>query len=296
MKNKVYLLIIITIFAAFSCAQLNNPFLETDLIEHDEFIDAQRPETRGKEFYLAFTEQYIESSNPVSLSVFITGINAASGNVYIYGLDLNIPFTVAKDEIKKISIPYETTVISNDTIENYGIYIQTDSPVTVTGLNQELYTTDSFLVYPVQSLGLEHYKMAYKSYNATFNGSNFVIVTTQNDTSISITPTITSGSRTAETTYNINLNKYQSYRLAVLSAEADITGSHIISDKPIAVFSGNRIASIPNNINTGDHLYDQVISVDYWSDSYAALPLASRDRYTIRIMSSQKNTDVNING
>ncbi len=295
MKNKVYSLIAV-ILIILSCTQLNNPFLPSSLVEHnDQIIDRQTPETRGKEFFLAFSEQLIEDpANIVTLSVFITAEQASSGTIYISCLNSTVPFSLAAEETKEIAIPPDTIITSNDTVENRGIYIKTDNPVTVTGLNQRLYTADSFLVYPVQSLGTEYYAMSYKT--GSFPGSNFIIVSAQDSTSVNITPTITSGTRTEGNAYNINLNKFQTYRLTDETVDiGDITGSHITSDKPVALISGHKLAVIPNDVAAGDIIVEQMIPVKYWTNSYYALSLATRSRYTLRILASQDNTTININ-
>ncbi|MBN2546365.1 MAG: IgGFc-binding protein, partial [Spirochaetes bacterium] len=88
----------------------------------------------------------------------------------------------------------------------------------------------------------------------------------------------------------------QTYRLTDTPDNlGDVTGSHIVSNKPIAVFSGNRIANIPIDVFYGDHILDQMIPVDYWSNSYIAIPLADRDRYTLRILAAKNDTLININ-
>jgi len=293
MKNKVYLLIIITALAAFSCAQLNNPFLETDLIVHNENIDTQRLETRGKEFYLAFSENF--DINDLELSVLITAFKYTTGNIQISGLDLNIPFIVSANESLKIVIPDEALIKTSDTIENLGIYINSDNPISVVGLNQKQATTDSFLSYPVQSLGLEHYVMSYKS-TASLFGSNFTIVASQNDTTINITPTITSGIRTAGIPYAIKLNRFETYRLSDTPLNPqDVTGSKITSDKPIAVFNGHKLTNIPSDIPYGDHIVEQMISISYWSKNYIVLPLSTKSNYILRILASMNSTIVSIN-
>ena len=64
-------------------------------------------------------------------------------------------------------------------------------------------------------------------------------------TTVTITPTITSGGRTSGIPYSITLEPGQTYQLRGTNGPPnDVTGSHIISDKPIAVFGGHSCGNI----------------------------------------------------
>ena len=74
-----------------------------------------------------------------------------------------------------------------------------------------------------------------------------------------------------------------------------MTGTHIQSDKPVAVFSGNQCA----NIGPGafDHLVEMLMPVDTWGKTFATVPIPDRTIGDVfRFIGSEHNTTVNITG
>jgi hypothetical protein len=57
----------------------------------------------------------------------------------------------------------------------------------------------------------------------------------------------------------------------------DLTGTMIVSDKPIAVFAGHDCANVPYNRMAGDHLEEQLFPVSGWGKHYVATRAVSTD-------------------
>ena len=79
----------------------------------------------------------------------------------------------------------------------------------------------------------------------------------------------------------------------------DLTGSIVSSDKPVAVFGGNRCTDIPGSggFFFCDQLVEQPRSTDTWGKSFVTVPLATRSGGdTFRFLASVNGTTVNVNG
>ena len=255
---------------------------------------AAQLDSKGTDFWLMFDGNL----DTPELTLFITGDTATSGTVSIPGLAFTSPFTVTPGTVTSVTIPSSAQVTTSDLTENLGIHVVSATEVTVYGLNRVPFTTDAFLGLPTDILGTEYINLGYKNTNIV-NASQFGIVATQNSTAVTITPTVTTGSRIAGVPYLITLNQGQTYQLRnTNSAPADLTGSIIQSDKPIAVFGGHQCANIPNeNTFACDHVVEQLTPTNTWGQAFLTVPLATRiNGDTFRVLASQNGTEVRING
>ena len=76
----------------------------------------------------------------------------------------------------------------------------------------------------------------------------------------------------------------------------DLSGSTICADQPIAVWSGNQVASIPNqNANTKDHAYDQLLPVTKWGMKFLVPMTGLYTQYNeVHVTALNDNTNVSI--
>lgn len=187
----------------------------------------------------------------------------------------------------------------SERIQEMGIYLVADRKVNVYALNHDNNSSDVAVIYPVESLGTEYLTMCYKPHLDTTRpehgrNSEFVIVASQENTKVTITPTqTTDGSHAANVPFTITLGKGELYQ--VQAVRDDLTGSHIVSDKPVAVYAGSLSTTIPFEATGGwDHMYEQMPPVNTWGREYYTVPLLTRSKDYFRIMASQDSTRVTI--
>ena len=91
------------------------------------------------------------------------------------------------------------------------------------------------------------------------------------------------------------LEPFDAYQL---QSDGDLTGSLIESDRPIAVFGGNRCANVPTpGIAYCDHLVEQIPAVTTWGTEALTVPLATRTMGdTFRVLADQDGTEVQLEG
>ena len=93
-------------------------------------------------------------------------------------------------------------------------------------------------------------------------------------------------------TINVVLDNFDTF---LMTAYGDLTGTHIKSDKPVAIFSGSKCS----NIGPGgcDHLVEMLMPVDTWGKTFATVPIPDRTTGDVfRFIASEPNTTVNIKG
>lgn len=277
MKNRLYFL----------------PFLFLFLFAGS--LMAQQKDNKGTEFWICF-EKNLSLSD--SRTLFITGDMATTGNVSIPGLAFSVNFSVVPDSITSINIPIAADVLADNGIENKGIHITANDEVTVYGLNQRSASTDAFLALPVDILGTDHYLMAYRGDGRNFNiYSQFAVVGTENNTTVTITPSLSARGRVAGVPYQVVLNEGEVYQLRGDDRPDDVTGSRIQSDKPVAVFSGAECTNIKNNLSACDHLIEQIPPRSTLGRRFVAIPLATRlNGDTYRFVATEDSTEIRVNG
>ncbi len=254
---------------------------------------AQLPDSKGTDFWLMFNGNY---STPAA-SLFITGDTATTGTVEIPSLSFSTSYTVTPGTVTTVTLPNAVSVTTVDTVGDKGVHVTAADEVTVYGLNQRSQSTDAFLGLPTDILGTEYINQGYQNVNI-INATQFGIVAAQDDTSVTITPTVTTGSRLAGVPYTITLNQGQTYQLRnTLPAPADLSGSIIESNLPIAVFGGHQCANIPMGFTACDYIVEQLPPISTWGQSFVTMPLATRTGGdTFRVLASQDVTTVSIDG
>ena len=248
---------------------------------------AQNADSKGKDFWLMFNSNY--SNNP-TLTLFITSAINTSGVVTVPGLSFSAPYTVVANTVTAVIIPTAVATHTNNVVDNKGIHVTANAEVTVYGLNRIPFTTDAYLGLPTDVLGTDYLVL-------TYGAGEIGVVATQNNTVVTITPTITTLTRNAGVPFSITLNQGQTYELENTNASLDFSGSTITSDKPIGVMGAVRCANIPPGASYCDHICEMLPPTTTFGRKFAAVPLASRTNGdTWRFLASENNTVVKING
>lgn len=253
-------------------------------------------DSKGTDFWLTFPGNL---NTGTTLTLFITGDVATTGTVSIASLSFNAPFTVTPGAVTSVIIPAGAELFDSDVIANNGIHVTAGQEVTVYGLNRLQSTTDAYLALPTDVLGTQYINLGYL--NTEMNsvmGTQFALVGTVNGTVVTITPSVTAGTRTVGVPYNITLNQGQTYLLRSTGAyPSDLSGSIISSTQPIAVFGSNKCANVPHNHVACDHLVEQLPPTTAWGKQFVSVPLKTRlNGDTFRFLASTNNTQVRING
>lgn len=254
---------------------------------------AAQPDSKGTDFWLMFNGNLGTST----LSLFITGDTPATGTVAIPGLGFSAPFSVTPGTVTTVTLPAAAAVTTVNTVEAKGIHVTSDEEVTVYGLNRVQFTTDAFLGLPTDILGTDYITLGYRNVNIV-NANQFGIVAAQDNTTVTITPTVTTSGHAAGVPFNVMLNQGQTYQLRDTNASpSDLSGTPISADKPIAVFGGHQCANIPQGFVACDHIVEQMTPTSTWGQSFVTVPLATRTGGdTFRVLASADVTSVFVNG
>ncbi len=240
--------------------------------------------TKGRAFWLGFMQNFIpNAAGNEQLRVFVTSDQATTGSIEVPGQGWSQSFAVAANQTTTIDLPNNVAEhLSSDVVEGRGVFIETADTVSVFAINFEDFTADATRILPVQTLGTT-YRVA--SHNApginAQSRSELLIVATEDGTEVEITPTVaTESPHAAGVPFVVSLNQGESYQLKAQSPTLDLTGTLVRAldesgaCRPFAVFAGNTCGLVPTNCQACDHLYEQLLPVDYWGTAFIAVPFA----------------------
>jgi len=146
--------------------------------------------TKGKEFWVGFMENYENDANE-SLDLFITSDQNTSGTVSIPLQGWTIDFNVDANVTTTVTIPNNLAEHSdeNQIISAKGIFVETEDTVSVFAINFVPFTADGTKILPTKALGTDYSVSSYTGLAGL--GSELLIVATEDDTEVEITPSVT---------------------------------------------------------------------------------------------------------
>jgi adhesin/invasin len=291
---------------------------------------AQKKDNVGREFYVGFGENQGTNEADNSMQLYITGSFRTNCRVVVPAIGFDQTVLVEPKKITVVDLPHDrfaqtvelTEADNEQVVSGKSVHILADTDITVYGLNHKAQSSDAFLAFPVDALGTEYITINYsvctpqpqKNIDASFNalyvtGSEFWVIATENATSVTITPKgITRAGHGPGSKISIELQKGDTYLVQgdVSSYDGDLTGSEILADKPVAVFSGHVRADVPqfylnsnSQFNSRDHLVEQLPPVSAWGDSGVIAPFSASKAIlpdVVRIVGSQDHTILTFNG
>ena len=198
-------------------------------------------------------------------------------------LGFNNSYIATHDSTTLIQFNDSYQVLSSDD-RNKGFRVSTRNwQISVFGLNYDNGTSDAFLALPCIQQNVEkyvYYGMTFYDALDSKSSSQLLIVGCEDNT------TVTVASQT------ITLNMMETY---LYERVQDLTGTRVVSNNPISLFSGHECTYIPERIGFCDHLIEQLPNTATWGTRFLTASLAGRntdDMY--RILASQPSTIVTV--
>ena len=166
----------------------------------------------------------------------------------------------------------------------------------------QVFSNDASVLLPAPSLGNEYYVMSYGQLGNSFKGYFTIVGTSSLPTEVTMTvsaKTMAGGGVPA-------LSKGQSHTITleqgeVLNVETnqdggDLTGTHITSNAPVAVFGGHEATNMVG-LCCADHLEQQMTPVNTWGNHYLISKAWERlkEKDHIRVLAAQDGTTVTLN-
>lgn len=260
----------------------------------------------GSDFWLAFPgNQFPDPAYPLLAQLRVVGTPGNTVTVEIPGLGSNSVVVIGANGVANVVLPNDVDLGNlNDGVLNRGIHVTTGGkPVSVYAVSRVQYTSDGYLGLPVAALGTEYVVGAYPNLHVgipELSGSQFVITATRPNTTVTITPAFETGVRVGKVPYTLVLtNAGDCYQLRnTEDAPADLTGTLIEADQPVAVFGGHQCTDInSSSLFFCDYLVEQIPPIHRLGTEFFAAPFATRSvGDTVRVVAARDLTTLSVNG
>ena len=188
-----------------------------------------------------------------------------------------------------------------------GIHLETNLPITLMNVVDQLYH-HTYLALPCHDYQISQYEYYIVSTGSNSNTtmSQALLVGCQNNTTITITPSVDLSlpNNAQEPDIDIVVSKGISHTVLLHERQTlyfgapavDITGTHIVSDKPLTVITGHECASRPDMTNLCSPLELQVPPTVTWGTKYI-LPSITSPYYGdypmyVKIITANRDTTI----
>ncbi|MBD1391782.1 PKD domain-containing protein [Mucilaginibacter glaciei] len=256
---------------------------------------------QGKEFWTTYMS-HTEDNGPSQMSLYITSDLNTSGTVEVADGSFSVPFTVVARQVTIVDIPH-TAFLKLGGQYLKGIHITALKNIAIYAHIYANAVSGATLLLPVNVLGKNYTSINYTQKSNAVSYSSLAVIAVEDNTTVEITPSVPLlDGKQANTKFELSLKKGEVYQAL---ANTDLTGTLVKSIsstagecKKIAVFSGSSKISISCNIsyNSADNLFQQVYPTSSWGKNYLTAPLKSRPIDIFRIVLSDLNTVVKMNG
>ena len=259
--------------------------------------------TYGSDFYIGFQRQFITDAKlQIKIHTFKTNsvpftISSKTGYTHFGITSTNSPATV--------TIPTSFQVRdSGYYYRNLGLHI-TSPPIEPISVIAVGYTSDdSPRTVHVAHPYLEQPTIAYTYYGISTDTvlySQMLLIACCNNTTVTITPTqnisLPQDSQLSDTAY-LNITAGNSHTVILHELQSlliinslDLSGTKIVSNRPLTVIGGHDCAQIPSEYGKCDPISTQIPPTVNWGNSFLLPPLTSRtngQRY--KIIASENDT------
>ena len=185
--------------------------------------------------------------------------------------------------------------------QDKGIYLKSSNDsVTVIGQSQ---SSDSFFALPIIELDGEYVYYGISVPRTTLHplliNSSILIVGTENNTMATLTVKQPVKINVNNTITHLIPDRQHSFVISRLQTVyirslEDLSGTKIVTDKPVSVFSGHGCGNVPWNVRFCSFLIEQIPPTALWGKVFYVAPLANKTSYTIKILAAYNSTTVDI--
>ncbi|XP_021353607.1 uncharacterized protein LOC110450424 isoform X1 [Mizuhopecten yessoensis] len=265
-----------------------------------ELVKQNAPDNRGTEFVIGYMENL---GQDIDVELFVTTMRRANVSVEILApqfetAGIHHQFNVSYGMVKQVHLPNNIRVVGSSK-DTKGVLIRSNDEIVIYGVNKEKFSCDAFLGLPVDVLGTEYYIVTYYPPS---DQCELLIVGVDNNTAVTVRFGDALGDYTVRwdghyyrkgDEIHINLNSFDTFQLV---SKGDLSGTHVASDKPISVFSGNKKTKIGRGFSS-DHIVEHLTPVTSWGKTFVTVSIPHRTVGDFfRFLASEDNTKIQISG
>lgn len=277
------------------------------------FLTSNAASNYGSDFFIGLPESFgflpeshLVIGSPLSIGQCVSYTVETASGVIAQGC-------VSLHAHHMVTLSYSELVVTDSVYTNRekGIHIHADGEGMIfVVLNTVTPYSGGFanlLTYPCPKEQQEKYEYyAVSTTSQTSLKSQVLLVACEDNTEVTVTPTtdvtLPLDTQTIDSplvaisagdNHTFTLNQMQTFLLYSSAPSADITGSNIVSTKPLTVISGHQCGNVPISYSFCEQLAVQVPPVTTWGTDFLLTPFAGRTSgQYYKIVTSRANTTI----
>ena len=266
----------------------------------DKWLNTDYNTTEGTDFWLTFMFNYGNTEKDVSdlhLRVFATAREQSVVTIhYMDGTTETFTVQPRKRAQQEIDIQ-KGYIIREDEVENKGLHITSTKPISLYAVSQNAVagSQDATCVLPTKALQCEYVLQTYGTDGAS---TEFAIVATEATNNVEMHIKKTHYSDPSQSIQDSVVNtgpmlQGDVYLFRSNGANFSLSGTHICTQVPIAVFVGGQHADIPFMSANKNHIYSQAYPTDMWGKEFVATK-SHGQRYDYLRFTAAQTTNIQV--
>uniref|UniRef100_A0ACB8FS06 Uncharacterized protein n=1 Tax=Sphaerodactylus townsendi TaxID=933632 RepID=A0ACB8FS06_9SAUR len=242
----------------------------------------------GKEFATAFMQNGLQQTSQADFTLMVSGY-APNTSIIIYMKRpaLRAKATVNAGQTLSVKIPREAEMVGTGLFDST-VTVRADKDISILSASHKTNSIDTTIVYPVTSLGTEYFVVTPTV--GTERYREFAIIAWEEPTLVDVylkgTVTFQGKKYSHGSKISITLSPYQAVQL---QSGVDVSGTRIVSQKTVAVYSGHTCVSRQVHC---DHVSEQLLPVSSWGTNFIVPSMPFDTGYDIVYVSSSQKTHV----
>ena len=258
----------------------------------DEELNTMMVSNYGKNFFIGFMHN--SNRNTQYIRLIISG----RGNLPVeFGVDISsgVIYNGTTSAANPITVDLPSTITTTNTRfdRNKGVHVYAngEGEVSVLAINFISGSVGEYLAYPCLDIGggpYVYFAVSTATVSSSFrpSESEILLVACEDNTFVTITPTQSvnlprDAQRTisalvevpAGSNYTVTLNQMQTL---LFTARGDLTGTRIVSNKPLTVISGHECANVPASQSYCEHIAEHIPPTSTWGKKFLLVPFGGR--------------------
>lgn len=249
---------------------------------------AAPPHHLGEDFVVAFMQNGLQQTLNSDFKLLITGYSPFTSvtiSMKKPGLRMTVQATVGQTILVKI--PPQAEMVGSKVFDNT-VTVRANNAISLVMVNEKPTSVDSAVVYPAHSWGTEYHVVTPNV--GTDRYGEFVVAAWDEPTAVDVhlkaTVTYQGRSYPRGSVLSISLEPFQA---AQLQSPADMSGTRIVAQKPVAVFTGHTCLA---RFTHCDHLVEQLQPVANWGTAFIVPPLPFEAQSDIVYVTTSQPTRV----
>ncbi|CAH2318254.1 c-binding -like [Pelobates cultripes] len=242
---------------------------------------------QGTEFVTAFMQNYQTTYSVANFQLIITGYSAST-TVTITMNSFKKVVNVEERSTVTVQIPANAELPGTSKTNNV-VYIQANKDISVLTLNDKYQSSDTSVIFPVSDLGTDYYIVtplggppdAFKEFAVISAG-------TRTNVDIFLKGSVTYDRKVYPAGSKLTVT-LEAYSVLQLLGSDDLSGSRVVSQKPVAVLSGHTCTWQNTKCN---HVYEHLLPVPSWGTTFIVPPVYFQTKSDIAVVIASKVTKI----